>query len=269
MLLRLLGEATERRAADGAHRHENAHEGLTAHVGRHRRLRFRGRGVAQTRRARPDPDGLPGNDGRGPARWPGTSARSWQREWNVGPSVPTVTDYYEVLGVSPRRDRRTRSRRRTAGSPASCTRTSTRTRRRRSGSRRSRSAYEVLVRPGEAPGATTSAATRCGGTVPAAASAPGFALHRHHGRVLRRQAAAARAARRGPRRGQDALIRLEIELAEAAFGATQRAPGRHRGRLPDLHGEGRPAGHRAAHLRHVPRPRRGAAGARAPSSARS
>ena len=54
---------------------------------------------------------------------------------------------------------------------------------------------------------------------------PGLLLHRHHGRVLRRRcrpAAAARAAARAQRvrRGQDALIRLDVELAEAAFGVT-------------------------------------------------
>ena len=91
-------------------------------------------------------------------------------------------------------------------------------------------------------------------------------LQRHHGRVLRRRRRAARASRRG--RGQDALIRLEIDLDEAAFGttkdiqvdtavvcppATARAP--------------RPA--RRRDVRHVPRPRRGVAGARGPSSARS
>ena len=47
--------------------------------------------------------------------------------------------------------------------------------------------------------------------------------------------------RRGPRprhrRGQDALIRLELDLAEAAFGVT-RDLGRHRRRLPDLQGAG-------------------------------
>ncbi len=50
-------------------------------------------------------------------------------------------------------------------------------------------------------------------------------LHRHHGRLLRRRAAGAGTPGRGPRprvrRGQDALIRLEIELAEAAFGITR------------------------------------------------
>ena len=36
------------------------------------------------------------------------------------------------------------------------------------------------------------------------------------------------------RRGQDALVRLDLELAEAAFGTTKRAQGRHRGALPEL-----------------------------------
>ena len=56
----------------------------------------------------------------------------------------------------------------------------------------------------------------------------GLLLHRHHGRLLRRRrrgAAAPVAGGRGPRprvrRGQDALIRLDAELAEAAFGTTR------------------------------------------------
>ena len=84
---------------------------------------------------------------------------------------------------------------------------------------------------------------------------------------------ARRRRRRGPRprhrRGQDALIRLELDLAEATFGVDPRPPGRHRRRLPDLQRRGRRARHLAAHLRHLPRPRRGPAGHPLASSARS
>ena len=59
-----------------------------------------------------------------------------------------------------------------------------------------------------------------------------------------------RAAARGPaprqRRGQDALIRLEIDLAEARVRRASGSSGRHRRGLPDLPGEGTAPGTGAA-----------------------
>ena len=54
---------------------------------------------------------------------------------------------------------------------------------------------------------------------------------------------------RGPvprqRRGQDALIRLDVDLAEATFGGQRELSGRHRRRLPDLQRHVLPARHLA------------------------
>ena len=161
---------------------------------------------------------------------------------------------------APATRRRTRSRRPTAGWPASCTPTSTRTRRRRSGSRRSPRPTRCSPTRRSAR-CTTSAATRSarGGGFGQGA---GFGVRRHHGRVLRRRRRRSAARGRASAAGQDALIRLEIDLAEAAFGATREHPGRHRRRLPDLHR--RRAPRRAPSPRtcdDLPGPRRGPAGA--------
>ena len=82
-------------------------------------------------------------------------------------------------------------------------------------------AYEVLSRPREAPDVRPRRRP-----VRPRRRGPGCRLlvHRHHGRVLRRPGPAGgqgRGPRPRTRRGQDALVRLEIELAEAAFGVTR------------------------------------------------
>ena len=60
--------------------------------------------------------------------------------------------------------------------------------------------------------------------------------------------AGAGAGQRGPRsrqrRGQDALVRLDIDLADAVFGAERGAHRRHRGGVRDLPRRRRAAGHR-------------------------
>ena len=98
-------------------------------------------------------------------------------------------------------------------------------------------------------------------------SAPGggfgrrLRLQRHLRDVLRRRRGAAAAARcRAQRRGQDALIRLDIDLAEATFGGAARPHRRHRRRLPDLQRHLLPAGHVAADLRRLQGPRPDPAG---------
>ena len=82
-------------------------------------------------------------------------------------------------------------------------------------------------------------------------------------------AGAGRGPRPRTRRGQDALIRLDVDLAEAAFGVDPRAQGRHRGALHGLQRRRHRARHAPADLRDLPRPRRDRAACSAPSSARS
>ena len=74
------------------------------------------------------------------------------------------------------------------------------------------------------------------------------------GRRRRRQG---RGPRPRMRRGQDALIRLEIELAEAAFGVTRELKVDTAVVCTTCHGEGAAPGTPAGHLRDLPRRRRG------------
>ena len=111
--------------------------------------------------------------------------------------------------------RRRRSRRPTASWPASCTPTSTRTR--RSGSRRSPRPTRCSPTRRSA-SCTTSAATR---SPPAAASGRASASPTSWTPSSAPEAARGRGPRPRQRRGQDALIRVEIDLAEATFGATR------------------------------------------------
>ena len=100
----------------------------------------------------------------------------------------------------------------------------------------------------------------------------GLLVHRHHGRVLRR-AGLAGAQGRGPRsrvrRGQDALIRLEVDLAEAAFGVARELKVDTAVRLHDLPRRGRRPGLAPGGVRDLPRRRARSPTCSARSSARS
>ena len=89
----------------------------------------------------------------------------------------------------------------------------------------------------------------------------------------RRSSAAARRAARGPvprqRRGQDALIRLDIDLTEATFGGQRELTARHRCRLPDLQRHLLPARYVAADRARSARAAARSSASPARSSARS
>ena len=97
VLLRLLGEASRPVGPAGADRPREPARGPDQHLRGERRLRHRGRDARQARRPRPDPDGLPRNDGSGarsgPVRRSGSSARAADGQHSR-------TDYYAVLGVA-------------------------------------------------------------------------------------------------------------------------------------------------------------------------
>ena len=225
VLLKLLGEASRRRRRSTVRiGHENRGRGTAPDLGRRRPATARATRRGAARRARSDPDGLPGDDGAPSARSPATSAASWpsRARWIDWPTRPDVTtDYYDVLGV--RRD----------ASPDEI-----------------KKAYRKLARelhPDVNPDPETqerfkevsAARTRCCPTRekreivrprrrPARRGGGGGAsarrLRRSATSWTRSSAAAAHARSRAPRqrRGQDALIRLDLDLAEAAFGADAR-----------------------------------------------
>ena len=189
---------------------------------------------------RPDPHGLPRDDGGG-AR--GRALRLPHPRRGLRGHMTADHRSLRSSSASPATPTPTRSRRPTAGWPGSCTPTSTPTRRRRSSSRRSRAPTRCLSDPQKR------AAYDRGGD-PFGGGGGGFGagllLHRHHGRVLRRPGAGRRRAAvraRAVRRGQDALIRLEVDLAEAAFGVTRELKVDTAVRLHDVPRRGRRARH--------------------------
>ena len=218
MLLKLLGEATTADVVTVRIGQENPVQGASGDVGRGQWLRQPGRHVRHPRCARPHPHGLPLDHGVGPRRSPLRRPVPLRRMTRDTMS----TDYYEILGVS--RDAITGADQ--EGLPPAGDEAAPRRRppspTRRTGSRRSPRRTRCC-RTRRSATSTTAAATR---------SAAGWAAVQ---RRLRRAAASTSptsstrcsAARppAGPRsrvrRGQDALVRLDLELAEAAFGTTK------------------------------------------------
>ena len=124
-----------------------------------------------------------------------------------------------------RRRRPTRSRRPTASWPGSCTPTSTPTRRRQERFKEVTARLRGALRPREAPDVRprrrpASAAPASAVPAPARASRSPTSWTRSSAAGRRRRGGSGRGPRPRVRRGQDALIRLDVELAEAAFGTT-------------------------------------------------
>ena len=261
MLLKLLGEATTGGTVTVRIGAEGPYEELSSTSRRRHRLRAARRGGRHARHRRADPHGLPGHDGGGARRRPlrlppprrGLTAPHAQLHGRNRVSQ----DLYDLLGVARDADADTikKAYRRLARQLHPDVNPDPETQERFKEVSR---AYEVLSDPQKR------AAYDLGGDPFGGAGfggqGAGFSFTDIMDAFFGGQPGAqSRGPRPRVRRGQDALIRLDIELAEAAFGVSPRAQGRHRRRLHDLPRRGRRAGQPRDPLRDLPRRRRGRA----------
>ena len=200
--------------------HENAQSRPVGHVDRRHRLRPGGTGTGQLGVRRPHQDGLPRNDGRG-------ARRGALRQPDPGPEQLGELGQrgaYDRLLRGARRLARRVDRRDQEGVPPARAPAPPRRQPGSADARAVQGGHERLrgaVRRRASARCTTSAATRWpvatargrlrGGLL---ASPTSWTPSSGHG-------GAARGPRSRVRRGQDALVRLEVDLAEAAFGATR------------------------------------------------
>ena len=243
VLLKLLGEATTGGAVTVRIGAEGPYEELVVDQRRRHRLRPPRRGARHPRHRRPDPHGLPRHDGRGARRRPLRLPHP-RRGLSLAPTTTDHTnrrrtsvsqDLYDLLGVARDADADTikKAYRRLARQLHPDVNPDPETQERFKEVSR---AYEVLSDP-QKRAAYDRGGDPFGGRRAASARAPASRSPTSWTRSsAARPGPAGRAAvrARAYAAGQDALIRLEIELAEAAFGVDPRAQGRHRRRLLDL-----------------------------------
>lgn len=219
MLLRLLAEMAEDHTAVAVRiGRETQHAGLAETRLRHQRLRRRGAGCGPRGRRRTPPHGLPGHDGRRACRRPvphqdpgRLTGRPRRKRAHL-----LVTDYYEILGVprdaTPEQIKKAYRRLAREAHPDVAGNDPASEERFKDVSR----AYDVLGNPDKRRaydlGGDPSAAGGMGG---------GFGFQDIFETFF--GAATGATAQRGPipraRRGQDALVRLDIDLSEATFGS--------------------------------------------------
>ena len=216
VLMRLLGEASDESLLSVMIGTENPVEGLQNHVAGDECVRFRRGDTGATRRARPDTDGLPRDDGSG--KRGGTVCRR-------NPDGELVaTEYYSVLGV--RRDAGPdeikRAYRRLARELHPDVNPDPQTQER---FKEITQAYEVLSDPekrqlydmgGDPFGRADAGSAGAGGF------GPGFPFSDIMDAFFGQAAGGtARGPRSRARRGRNATIRVELDLSECAFGATR------------------------------------------------